>query len=203
MRGAVRAAIPLADSLMGASMNRLASPAQLRASVLRWALFLVPAVMLLGFLSGQYAGSTADNPWFAALDKPATFPPPATFGIVWTALYAMMGLALALVCAAWGARYRLPAILAFVLQLALNLAWSPMFFGEHQITLALAILFALDLAVLLTVVLFWKVRRTAGLLLLPYLAWILFATLLNWQFLELNRDADGAQVSNAVQRIEL
>jgi tryptophan-rich sensory protein len=184
-------------------MNRLASPAQLRASVLRWALFLVPAVMLLGFLSGQYAGSTAGNPWFAALDKPATFPPPVTFGIVWTVLYALMGFAIALVCAAWGARYRLPAILAFVLQLALNLAWSPLFFGEHQMRLALAVLVALDLAVVLTLVLFWQVRRAAALLLLPYLAWILFATLLNWQFLQLNPDADGAEVTNAVQRIEL
>jgi tryptophan-rich sensory protein len=184
-------------------MNRLASPAQLRASLVRWTLFLVPAVLLLGFLSGQYAGSTADNPWFAALDKPAIYPPPVTFAIVWTALYVLMGLALALVCAAWGARYRAPAVLAFVIQLALNLAWSPMFFGEHEITLALMILGALDLAVLLTLVLFWKVRRASGLLLLPYLAWVLFATMLNWQFLQLNRDADGVEVSNAVQRIEL
>ncbi|HEU4652214.1 MAG TPA: TspO/MBR family protein, partial [Croceibacterium sp.] len=90
-----------------------------------------------------------------------------------------------------------------VLQLLLNLAWSPVFFAEHQITLALAILVVLDAAVLLTVVLFWKVRRLAGVLLLPYLAWIAFATVLNWQFLELNRAADGAEVSNAVQRIEL
>jgi tryptophan-rich sensory protein len=184
-------------------MNRLASPAQLRASVIRWALFVVPAVMLLGFLSGQYAGSTADNPWFAGLDKPATFPPPVTFIVVWTVLYALMGFALALVCAAWGARYRLPAILAFVLQLVLNLAWSPVFFAEHRISAALAILVALDFAVVLTLVLFWKVRRVAGLLLLPYLGWVLFATLLNWQFLQLNPDADGGQVSNAVQRIEL
>ena len=184
-------------------MNRLASPAQLRASVLRWALFLVPAVVLLGFLSGQYAGSSADNPWFAMLDKPAIYPPPATFAIVWTALYVLMGLALALVCAAWGARYRAPAVLAFALQLALNLAWSPVFFGEHQIRLALMVLGALDLAVLLTLVLFWKVRRSAALLLLPYLAWILFATVLNWQFLELNPRADGQDVSNAVQRIDL
>ena len=184
-------------------MNRLASPAQLRASVLRWTLFLVPSVILLGFLSGQYAASTAGNPWFAALAKPAIYPPPAAFGIVWTVLYALMGFALALVCAAWGARYRMPAILAFALQFALNLAWSPVFFGEHQITTALAILVVLDVAVLLTLVLFWKVRRIAGLLLLPYLAWILFATVLNWQFLQLNPDADGARPSNAVQRIEL
>ena len=184
-------------------MNRLASPAQLRASVLRWALFLVPAVMLLGYLSGVVGGSTANSPWFMSLEKPATFPPPATFGIVWGILYALMGFALALVCAAWGARYRVPAILAFALQLALNLAWSPVFFAEHEIRLALLILAALDVAVLLTIVLFWKVRRIGGLMLLPYLAWILFATLLNWQLLQLNPDADGAEVSNAVQRIEL
>ena len=57
-------------------MNRLASPAQLRASFFRWALFLVPLILLLGFLSGKVGGSTADSPWFMALVKPATFPPP-------------------------------------------------------------------------------------------------------------------------------
>jgi len=183
-------------------MNRLASPAQLRASFFRWALFLVPTIVLLGFLSGQVGGS-ADSPWFAALEKPATFPPPATFGIVWSVLYAMMGVALALVCAAWGARFRTPAIIAFVVQLLINLAWSPVFFGEHQISTALAIILALDVAVIVTIALFWRVRRLAAVLLLPYLAWILFATLLNWQFLDLNPQADGAEVSNAVQRIEL
>lgn len=182
-------------------MNRLASPAQLRASFLRWALFTVPLVLLLGFVSGQ-AGS-ADSPWFAGLAKPAIFPPPATFGIVWSVLYALMGVALALVCAAWGARYRLPAILAFLVQLAINLAWSPVFFALHEISTALGVIIALDVAVLVTVALFWLVRRWAGILLLPYLAWILFATLLNWQFLELNRQADGKDSSYAVQRIEL
>jgi benzodiazapine receptor len=197
------AAIPPPIRQWEPPVNRLASPAQLRASVLRWALFLVPTVLLLGFMSGEYAGSTAANPWFAALVKPAIYPPPATFAIVWSVLYALMGLALALVCSAWGARYRLPAILAFVLQLLLNLAWSPVFFGEHEIRLALVVLGLLDVAAVLTLVLFWKVRRVAGLLLLPYLAWILFATALNWQFLALNPQADGAQESNAVQRIEL
>ena len=184
-------------------MNRLASPAQLRASFVRWALFVVPGVMLLGFLSGQFAGSTAESPWFLSLDKPATFPPPATFGIVWTALYFLIGVAFALVCSAWGARIRGLAIAAFVIQLALNLAWSPVFFGAHHITLALAILIALDVAVIVTIALFWRVRRLAAVLMLPYLAWIAFATLLNWQFLELNPDADGREVSGSVQRIEL
>ena len=184
-------------------MNRLASPAQLRASFFRWSLFVVPLVLLLGFVSSKVAGGTADSPWFAGLAKPSTFPPPLVFPIVWSALYALMGVAFALVCAAWGARFRIAAIIGFVVQLAINLAWTPVFFGLHEIKLALAILLALDVAVLLTTALFWRVRRLAGWLMVPYLAWILFATVLNWQFLEQNPGADGASGSYAVQRIEL
>jgi tryptophan-rich sensory protein len=184
-------------------MYRLASPAQLRASFVRWSLFLVPTVLLLGRLSGLAGGSGAEDPWFVQLVKPAIFPPPATFGIVWPLLYALMGFAMALVCAAWGSHYRLPAILAFVVQLLFNLAWSPVFFGAHEITFGLAVIAVLDVALIVTIVLFWKVRRLAALLLLPYLAWILFATVLNYEFLRLNPDADGAQVSSAVQRIEI
>jgi tryptophan-rich sensory protein len=187
----------------GASMNRLASPAQLRASFVRWALFLVPSVLLLGFLSGRLGGEAASDPWFMALDKPGIFPPPVAFGIVWPILYVLMGFAAALVCAAWGSRYRLPAILAFVLQLLVNLAWTPVFFGEHEITFALYVILVLDVAVLVTIVLFWQVRRTAALLLLPYLAWILFAAVLNYEFLRLNPGADGVEGSYAVQRFEL
>lgn len=184
-------------------MNRLASPAQLRASFLRWALFLVPAVLLLGYLSGQAGGEADTDPWFIALDKPSIFPPPATFGIVWTILYAMMGVAAAMVCAAWGSRYRMPAILAFVLQLLVNLAWSPVFFGEHEMTFGLYVILVLDVAVIVTIALFWQVRRVAALILLPYLAWILFATVLNYEFVRLNPEADGVESSYAVQRIEL
>lgn len=183
-------------------MNRLASPAQLRASFIRWAMFAVPAVLLLGFVSGRIGGG-ADDPWFAALAKPGIFPPPLAFAIVWPILYAMMGLALALVCAAWGARWRAAAIGLFAAQLAVNLAWMPTFFGAHRIDAALWIILALDVLATATAMLFWKVRRNAALLLVPYLAWILFATALNWQFLELNPNASGEDPSNAVQRIAL
>ena len=185
-------------------MNRLASPAQLRASLLRWSLFLIPAIMLLGFLSGQAAGNVAENAWFAGLEKPSLYPPAATFGIVWTILYALMGFAFALVCAAWGARGRGIAIAAFLVQFLINLAWSPVFFAMHDMRTALYVIIALDVAVLVTVVLFWRVRRLAGILLLPYLAWVLFASVLNWQFIEANPHA-GASESNmeAVQRFEL
>ncbi|TIX50471.1 TspO/MBR family protein [Alteraurantiacibacter aquimixticola] len=184
-------------------MNRLASPAQLRASLLRWSLFIVPVVVLAGFVSGQMAGSGADNPWFAALYKPAIYPPPITFGIVWGVLYVLMGVALAMVCAAWGARWRTLAILAFLVQFALNLAWSSVFFAMHDIELALIVIAALDVMLVLTIWLFWKVRRLAGLLLLPYLAWCLFATALTWQFLQLNPDASDVNANNAVQRVVL
>ncbi len=183
-------------------MNRLASPAQLRASLLRWSLFLVPAVLLLGYLSSQMSGSGAGNPWFEELTKPATFPPPVTFGIVWTALYAIMGFAFAMVCAAWGARARTAAIIAFIVQLALNLAWSPVCFGQHMIFEALILLLVIDIAVIVTLFLFWKVRPLAGVLLLPYLGWVLFASLLNYQFWELNPDG-GKESSEESQRIEL
>lgn len=182
-------------------MSRLASPAQLRASFIRWSMFSVPAVLLLGFASGRLG--SADDPWFVALTKPAIFPPPVAFGIVWPILYVMMGFALAIVCTAWGARHRRAAIALFAIQLAVNLAWSPVFFGLHQISIGLAIILALDVLVIATVILFWKVRRTAAFLLLPYLAWILFATVLNWQFLQLNPDADGAEGPGSVQRIAL
>ena len=84
-------------------MTELASPAQLRASLLRWALFTVPLILLLGSLSGAMAGSGSGNPWFIDLVKPSLYPPPATFGIVWTILYVLMGLALAMVITARGA----------------------------------------------------------------------------------------------------
>ncbi|HSG57455.1 MAG TPA: TspO/MBR family protein, partial [Paracoccaceae bacterium] len=95
------------------------------------------------------------------------------------------------------------AIVAFVLQLALNLAWSPIFFAQHNIELALAVLLALDVAVIVTIWLAWRVRRAAAWLLVPYLLWCLFATLLNWQILDLNPDASAMDPNNAVQRIEL
>ena len=184
-------------------MTVLASRGQLRASFLRWALLIVPAVLLLGFLAGRLSQSGPGNPWFDSLVKPSLFPPPATFGIVWSILYAMIGIALTLVVTARGAPGRGAALVAFAVQFALNLCWSPLFFAGHRITGALYLIFALDIAVLITVVLIWRVRRSAALLLLPYLAWVLFATLLNWQFLLANPDADGRAVAPATTRIQL
>lgn len=183
-------------------MSELASPGQLRAAFLRWSLFLVPGVLLLGFFSGMAANSGPGNPWFADLVKPDIYPPPATFRIVRSILYVMMGFALALVVTARGAPGRGVAIGAFVFQLLLNLAWSPLFFGAHQISAALALLGVLAVALAGTIFLFHAVRPLAAYLLVPYLAWVLFASVLNWQFLQLNPDADGASGGEAVTSVE-
>lgn len=182
-------------------MNMLASNGQLRASLLRWALFTVPLIVLLGFLSGQ--SGSPDSAWFQSLDKPSTFPPPATFGIVWAILYVLIGIALALVCAAWGARARPAALVAFVVHFALNLAWTPTFFGAQQLTWGLIVILLVDVTLVIVIALFWKVRRIAGMLLLPYLAWVLFASVLNWQFLQLNPEADGGLPGRATERVRI
>jgi len=184
-------------------MNRLASPSQLRASLLRWAVFLVPLILMLGYGSSLMAGSSEDNVWFAALEKPAIYPPGYLFGIVWSALYGMIGLAFAGICSAWGSRMRAWAIAVFLLQLAANLAWSPVFFASHQIDAAMGVIAALDVLVVICIWLFWPIRRWAALLLVPYLAWILFASVLNWQFLQLNPNAAEVQPASSTTRIEL
>jgi len=184
-------------------MNFLASREQLRASLLRWTLVCVPGCVLLGVLSGRLSQSGVGNPWFDALVKPDLFPPPALFGIAWTVLYALMGFALALVGSAWGARGRGLAVVVFAVQFAVNLTWSPVFFGMRQITGGLIVIAVLDVLVLLTLVLFWRIRKLAGALMVPYLAWIIFATALNYQFLQANPGADGADGSVASARVRI
>ena len=184
-------------------MRYLASPAQLRASLLRWCLFTVPTVLGLGFLSSIVSDAGPANPWFAALAKPGLYPPPATFGIVWSLLYVLIGVALAMVASARGAPGRGIAVVVFVVQLLLNLAWSPVFFGLHEMTAALAIIGVMIVLTLGLIALFWRVRPMAGALLLPYLAWICFASVLNYQFLALNPAADGAEGSGAAVRVEI
>ena len=108
-----------------------------------------------------------------------------------------------MVCAAWGAKGRGLAIVAFVIQFAMNLAWSPLFFGQHEITYAFYLICALNIVLLITIVLFFRVRKLAAALLVPYLAWTIFASFLNYEILQLNPDADGADTTGAVQRIEV
>jgi len=182
-------------------MNFLASKAQLRASFARWSLFMVPLVVLLGFLGGQMG--SPDTLWFQGLTKPAIFPPSAAFGIVWTVLYVMIGLAVALVASAWGAHGRGLAIIAFAIHFVGNLSWTFAFFGMQNMPLGLGVLIYTTLTLLVVTWLFWRVRRLAAVILVPYLAWVTFASVLNWQFIVENPHG-GANVgeAGAVERVE-
>jgi benzodiazapine receptor len=171
-------------------MNEIASPGQLRLAYLRWALVAVPAIVLLGFLSGKLANSGYGNRWFAALAKPDIMPPGWAFPVAWTILYVLMGLALAIVLHARGAQGRGLAIALFVVQLLLNLVWSPLFFRAHQVGNALALILCLTVLVAVVAWLFSRIRPFAGILLIPYLVWLAFASFLTYEIRQLNPDAE-------------
>lgn len=121
--------------------------------------------------------------WYAALHKPSWNPPAWIFGPAWTLLYTLMAIAAWLVWKRDGCR--LPLRLYF-LQLVLNAAWTPLFFGAHQLGWALVEIVALWIAILLTLLNFQRVNKTAGWLFVPYLAWVTFAAFLNFTLWRLN-----------------
>jgi tryptophan-rich sensory protein len=159
-------------------------------SYLRFALFTVPLILLLGIVSGRVANSGYENPWFAALVKPDIMPPGWLFGVAWTILYILLGLSIAIVLNARGARGRGLAVTLFVAQLFLNFAWSPVFFGMHQIRAALFIIVTMLVLSIIVAVLFMRIRPVAAYLMIPYIAWLSFATILNYQIIQLNPDAE-------------
>jgi tryptophan-rich sensory protein len=183
-------------------MSQLAPQSQSRMSLVRLALFVIPTIMFLGFLSGTMSGSTADNAWYQTLLKPAIQPPGWVFGVVWPTLYLMLGLALAMVLNARGARDRNVAIVLFLSQFLINLTWSPIFFGAHQVTAAFFIILVMLGVAIATTFAFARVRKAAAWLMVPYLVWISFAAILNFQIDQLNPDAESLYVPAAISQIE-
>jgi benzodiazapine receptor len=161
----------------------VASKGQLRMSFLRIALVTVPAVVLLGTLSGVLSNSGYENGWFRSLDLPGFMPPSWAFPVAWTILYILLGLVLAMIVHARGAAGRGLLISLFILQLLVNYSWSPLFFGLHQVEVALGAIVTMIVLTLVLIVLVRRIRPVAALLLLPYLAWICFATALNYRIM--------------------
>jgi tryptophan-rich sensory protein len=124
--------------------------------------------------------------WYATLAKPAWNPPSWLFGPVWTLLYAMMAVAAWLVWREGGWRVQGRVLALYLLQWALNALWTPLFFGLQRPALAFAEILALDVALLATLLAFWRVRRLAAALLVPYALWVAFATVLNFTIWRLN-----------------
>ncbi len=156
-----------------------------RGPAFRAAIVAVPLLELLGGAAARLGGTVANNPWYDQLALPALQPPGPVFGIAWGVLYALMGIAAALV---WATRapLRWTALGLFAAQLGLNLAWAPLFFGEHQILYSLVLLGLIWLAAIVTTLAFGRVNRVAAWLMLPYLVWLSFAAGLNFEILRLN-----------------
>ena len=130
--------------------------------------------------------------WYQNLSKPTWNPPNSIFAPVWTILYLLMALAAWWVCRSYGLQATLFPLTLFVLQLLLNAAWSWLFFGRHRPDLAFLDIIALWLALLITLLSFWRLAALAGILLIPYLAWVSFAATLNWTVWQLNRNPDSS-----------
>lgn len=140
-----------------------------------------------GFV-GSYFTMPAVAGWYATLLRPELSPPNWVFGPVWTTLYILMGIASFLVWqkrAHYGHRAR-QALKVYGFQLGLNVLWSVLFFGLQSPGLALVCVAALWLAIVWTMLLFYRLSRASALLLLPYLAWVSFASYLNYMIYMLN-----------------
>ncbi len=184
-------------------MGELASAGQLRAGFWRWAIVTVPLCNLLGFLAGSVSNSGYGNPWFDALEKPWFMPPGWLFPVAWTTLYTLLGIALAMILNARGAPRRGLAIGLFVVTFALNLAWSPVFFAMHQMTVGLWVLAGMFATAIPCAFLFGDIRKIAGWLFVPYLAWLCVATALNYDIRRLNPGADGLVLDGSGTQIDL
>ena len=135
------------------------------------------ACLLIGSLS---AAISAQDDWYLAIRKPYWMPPGWLFGVVWSALYLLMGVALALILdRGWETSGVKRAAILFAIQLAVNFAWSPVFFRFQSPSGAMIVIVLLWLIIGWTVAAFWSVRDVAGTLLLPYWLWVTFAVALN------------------------
>ena len=124
--------------------------------------------------------------WYATLRKPSWNPPPWIFGPVWTALYLMMATAAWLVWRRGGWAGQRRALTLYLVQLALNAAWTPLFFGLKMPGLAFAEILLLLAAIVATALAFRRVSKGAAALLVPYMAWVSFAAFLNYTLWSLN-----------------
>jgi len=153
----------------------------------RWIGLVIFIVICLG---AGGLGSMATAPEIAGcyktLEKPAWNPPDFVFGPVWTTLYVMMAIAAWLVWKPDGFKAAAIPLTLFATQLAMNIAWSWIFFGMHQPGWAFAEIVLLWLAIVATTGAFFKSSRAAGWLMLPYLGWVSFASVLNWTIWRLN-----------------
>jgi translocator protein len=153
----------------------------------RWlALALFEGICFAAAGIGSLLTSTSVGTWYQHLSKPSWNPPDSVFGPVWSVLFFLMGLSAWLVWTKAGLERAQSALAAFFGQLMLNVLWSGLFFGLRNPAAALGEIAVLWLAILYALLLFWRIRTVAGVLFLPYLAWVSYAAVLNFKIWQLN-----------------
>jgi len=139
----------------------------------------------LGAGSGFILGSPLSE-WYQNLNKPFFQPPSWVFGPAWTLLYTLMGVAVAFIWNMDPSPLRKNALTLFIIQFLINLTWSPIFFGMQNPMLALVVIAIMWIMIILTILSFFKLYKLSGYLLIPYLLWVSFATVLNAAIVYLN-----------------
>lgn len=134
---------------------------------------------------GSFFTASSVGTWYLTLKKPSINPPSWVFGPVWTGIFLLMGISLYLVWTA-GNKNKKTAYIVFGVQLFLNILWSVLFFGLQSPGAAFLEICLLWIAIAANVIMFWRLSRPAGYLLLPYLFWVSFAAILNWNIWRLN-----------------
>jgi tryptophan-rich sensory protein len=141
--------------------------------------------LVFGGLGGIVTSNEITN-WYAGLHKPSFNPPNYLFGPVWTLLYFLMGISLYLIWKQLPSPSKTKSIILFFIQFGLNFCWSFIFFKFHKPGFAFAEIILMWIFILLTILSFSKLNKTAAWLLVPYIAWVSFATLLNYSIWQLN-----------------
>ena len=139
-----------------------------------------------GFIGSIFTRMSVST-WYQDIVKPPFNPPSWVFAPVWSLLFLLMGTALFLVWETKGSRYRKPAVWIFMGQLFFNIMWSAAFFGLRSPFLGIQVIIILLALIVLTIRIFGRVSKTAAYLLVPYLVWVSFATVLNISLYMLNR----------------
>ncbi len=151
------------------------------------------AWLIVSFIAAAIGATASVNagPFYLQLQRPTWAPPANVFGPVWTILYTLMAIAAWLIWRVDGLRGARLALTLFFLQLAVNAIWSWLFFAWHLGAISFADILLLWTLIVVTLIMFWRIKPLAGALLIPYLLWVSFATVLNYAMWQLNPQVLG------------
>ena len=152
--------------------------------IFTYAVFII--ICQLAGIIGSLFTTPAIRGWYTGIVKPSFNPPNWIFAPVWTTLFILMGIAVSMIWLSEKNDIRKKALVVFFVQLVLNTLWSIIFFGMENPMLAFIEIIVLWFAILYTIILFWKINKPAAILLIPYILWVSFASVLNLTIALLN-----------------